>query len=185
MPPLMRSELPVVARTRHHWIVMFRLPKLWVGLCLVGLFIWALAAPAMWVVLVAVVFGGAFLRWQTWNAEQIILTRRRIIRVRGVPETTSSEAFLRIDRVSGMRMVQTVPGKILDYATIELEAPGNHPDVRHMVKLWHPHAFYRELRHMTFADRAPDPDDVGTHGSLPEDTTAPLPKLDQSALHDR
>jgi hypothetical protein len=185
MPPLMRSELPVVARTRHHWIVMFRLPKLWVGLALLALFIWALAAPAIWIVLLVVIFGGAFFRWQTWSAEQIILTRRRIIRVRGVPETTSSEAFLRIDRVSGMRMVQTVPGKLLDYATIELEAPGNHPDVRRMVKLWHPHAFYRELRHMTFADRAPDPDDVGTHGLLPEDTTAPLPKLDQSALRKR
>jgi len=38
---------------------------------------------------------------------------------------------------------------------------------------------------MTFADRAPDPDDVGTHGLLPEDVTAPLPKLDQSALRKR
>jgi hypothetical protein len=185
MPPLMRSELPVVARTRHHWIVMFRAPKPIVLIALLALFLWALIAPAMWVVLMVVIFAGAFFRWQTWNAEQIILTRRRIIRVQGVPETTSSEAFLRVDRVSGMRMVQTVPGKLLDYGTIELEAPGNHPDVRRMAKIWRPHAFYRELRHLIFTDRVPDPDDVGTHGSLPEDATAPLPKLDQSALRKR
>jgi len=185
MPPLMRSELPIVARTRHHWVVMFRRPKLIVLLALLGLFLWALVAPAMWIVLVVVLFAGAFFRWQTWNAEQIILTRRRIIRVQGVPETTSSEAFLRVDRVSGMRMVQTVPGKLLDYGTIELEAPGNHPDVRRMAKIWRPHDFYRELRHQIFTDQVPDPDDVGTQGSLPEDTTAPLPKLDQSALRKR
>jgi hypothetical protein len=178
MPPLMRSELPVVAGTRHHWIVMLRLPGKIAAIALLALIAWAWIAPAMWVVVVVVLAAAMFFRWQTWRAEKIILTRKRIIRVQGVPETTTSEAFLRVDRISGMRMVQSVPGKILDYATIELEAPGNHPDVRHMVKIWHPHEFYRELRHLIFVDRRPDPDEAGTDGELPEDVTAPLPRVD-------
>ncbi|HEY8302300.1 MAG TPA: hypothetical protein VIG48_10400 [Jatrophihabitans sp.] len=174
MPPLMRSELPVVATTRHHPVVLFRLPGKWPAIALLALAVWALFAPAMWLVVVALVVLALLFRWQTWNAERIILTRRRIIRVQGVPETTSSEAFLRVDRISGMRIVQTVPGKLLDYATIELEAPGNHPDVRHMAKIWHPHDFYRELRHLIFTERRPDPDEEGT---TPQDATAPLPRL--------
>lgn len=174
MPPLMRSELPVVATTRHHPVVLFRPPGKWPALALLALMVWALFAPAMWFVVVALLVLTVLFRWQTWNAERIILTRQRIIRVQGVPETTTSEAFLRIDRISGMRIVQTVPGKLLDYATIELEAPGNHPDVRRMAKIWHPHDFYRELRHLIFTERRPDPDEVG---SVPEDATAPLPRL--------
>lgn len=185
MPPLMRSEVPVVCTTRHHPIVLIRLPGKIPGLALLALAIWALAAPAMWIVVVLVVVVALLFRWQTWNAERIILTRKRIIRVQGVPETTTSEAFLRVDRVSGMRIVQSVPGKLLDYATIELEAPGNHPDVRRMVKIWHPHAFYRELRHLLFSEQKPDPDEVGTAAGLPEDVTAPLPRLNAPTLRKR
>ena len=185
MPPLMRSELPEVARTRHHWIVLFRLPGKIAALCLLALLIWALLAPAMWFVLVIVVLAAMLIRWQTWRAEQIILTRKRIIRVQGVPETTTSEAFLRVDRISGIRIVQTVPGKLLKYATIELEAPGNHPDVRRMAKIWHPHDFYRELRHLIFSQDGPDPDDVGTVPRMPDDVTAPLPRLSPHTLRKR
>ncbi|MGH8860818.1 MAG: hypothetical protein ACRDVG_06215 [Jatrophihabitantaceae bacterium] len=178
----MRSELPEVCRTRHHWIVLLRAPHRIAGLGLLGLFVWALLYPAMWIVLVVVLVAAMFFRWQTWRAEQIILTRKRIIRVQGVPETTSSEAFLRVDRISGIRIVQSVPGKLLDYATIELEAPGNHPDVRRMVKIWQPHAFYRDLRHLIFAEFRPDPDDVGTRRiQLPDDVTARLPRIDPPA----
>ena len=184
MPPLMRSELPVVATTRHHPIVLFRLPGKWPGLGLLALVVWALADPVIWIVVILLVAVTMLFRWQTWDAERIILTRKRIIRVQGVPETTTSEAFLRVDRISGMRIVQTVPGKLFDYATIELEAPGNHPDVRHMVKVWHPHAFYRDLRHLVFSEQRPDPDDVGT-SALPEDATAPLPHISGPTLRKR
>jgi hypothetical protein len=185
MPPLMRSELPEVARTRHHWIVLFRLPHRIPALLLLGLLIWALIESSMWFVLVIVVLVAMVIRWQTWRAEQIILTRKRIIRVQGVPETTKSEAFLRVDRISGIRIVQSVPGKLLDYATIDLEAPGNHPDVRRLVKIWHPNEFYRELRHLIFSKDGPDPDDVGTAGPPPDDVTAPLPRLSPPQLRKR
>lgn len=180
----MRSELPVVCRTRHHWSVLLRLPGKWAALGLLALLAWAVFAPAVWAVISTVVAAAIFFRWQTWQAEQIILTRKRIIRVQGVPETTKSEAFLRVDRISGLRIVQSVPGKIFDYATIELEAPGNHPDVRHMVKVWHPHEFYRELRHVIFSGGPPDPDDLGP-GAPPEDVTAPIPRITPPVLRRR
>jgi hypothetical protein len=157
----MPSELPEIARTRHHWIVLLRPPPRWGWISTLVLLVWALIAPAVWVVVFVLLVAVGFLRWQTWSAEMIILTKRRILRVRGVPETTSTEAWLRIDRVSGARLVQTVPGKVLGYGTVELEAPGNHPDVRKLVKIAEPHEFYGKLRARVFAERSrPDPDDA-------------------------
>lgn len=174
MPALLPSELPVRARTRHHWIVLFRLPHKLLTVALVVLLIAAIVAPnPMAWVLGAVLIIGGFLRLQTWQAERIILTGKRIIRVQGVPETTSSEASLRIDRVSGARLVQTVPGKLLNYGTIELEAPGDHPDVRRLSKINRPKAFYLELRRVVFGEPHPvDPDDDPR-----EYITEPLPVL--------
>ncbi|HKC28610.1 MAG TPA: PH domain-containing protein [Jatrophihabitans sp.] len=174
MPALLPSELPVRARTRHHWIVMFRRPHVLLSIALVVLIVATIVAPATFAwILTVVLLTFAFLRWQTWQAEWIILTGKRIIRVQGVPETTSSEASLRLDRISGARMVQTVPGKILGYATIELEAPGDHPDVRRLHRVGHPHAFYLRLRREVFGEPGGrDPDDDPT-----EYITEPLPFL--------
>jgi hypothetical protein len=161
VPALLQSELPVRARTRHHWVVMFRRPHLVLVLALVLLLLMAFVRPNPMAWVFCLVVGAfAFLRWQTWQAEWVILTTKRIIRVQGVPETTTSEASLRVDRISGARMVQTVPGKIFGYATIELEAPGNHPDVRRLERIARPLDFYRELRAVVFGEPvAPDPDD--------------------------
>ena len=173
MPALLQSELPELARTRHHWIVLISPPSKWALLGLAILFAAAVYRPVPFALLFLIVIVAACaLRWQTWRAELIILTRKRVVRVRGVPETTSSEASLRIDRVSGARLIQTVPGKILDYGTIELEAPGDHPDVRHLVRIAEPHTFYNQLRRLLFTDPLErDPDD-GTA----QFTTEPLPR---------
>jgi hypothetical protein len=178
VPALLPSELPVRARVRHHWIVMFRRPHLLLLLALVLLFLMAVVAPnKMGWVFVLVLLGFGFLRWQTWQAEWVILTSKRIIRVQGVPETTTSEASLRVDRISGARMIQTVPGKLLGYATIDLEAPGNHPDVRRLERIAHPHAFFLELRRVIFGEPVPpDPDD-DPRGYEAEFETEPLPFL--------
>jgi Bacterial PH domain len=133
---------------------------------------WAQPNP-MAFVLVLVLGGNIFLRWQTWRAESVILTRARLIRVRGVPETTSSESSLRLDRISGVVLEQTVLGKILDYGSIEVEAPGQHPDVRILTKIGRPHPFYLQIRRVVFGEGVDlDPDD------RPQDfVTAPLPRL--------
>ena len=169
----MQSELPEFARARHHWIVLLRAPSKWSAIALAALLAAAIFRPVPFVALFLVVaVAGAALRWQTWRAEVIILTRKRVVRVRGIPETTTTEASLRIDRVSGARLVQTVPGKILDYGTIELEAPGDHPDVRRLVRIAEPMPFYNQLRSVIFADqhRADPNDGVGAY------VTEPLPR---------
>jgi hypothetical protein len=176
VPALLPSELPVRARTRHHWVVLFRLPHKLLAIALLLLLIMAIISPNPMAWLLAVVVGAfAFLRWQTWQAEWIIITGKRIIRIQGVPETTSSEASLRIDRISGARMIQTVPGKIFGYANVELEAPGEHPDVRRLKRIARPHEFFLELRRVVFGEpRPPDPDDIPR-----EFDTEPLPRRDQ------
>jgi hypothetical protein len=174
LPALLPSELPVRARTRHHWIVLLRLPHKLLGIALLVLLVAAFVEPNPMAWLLGLVLALlAFLRWQTWNAEWVIITSKRIIRVQGVPETTSTEASLRLDRVSGARLIQTVPGKILNYGTIELEAPGDHPDVRRIRRIANPHQFYLALRQVVFGDGVPlDPDDD------PGDyVTEPLPFL--------
>jgi hypothetical protein len=175
VPALLPSELPVRARTRHHWVVMFRPPHKLLSLALLLLVLMAVISPNPMAWLLFLVLGGlAFLRWQTWQAEWVILTGKRIIRVQGVPETTSSEASLRIDRISGARMIQTVPGKLFGYANIELEAPGDHPDVRRLKRIARPHEFYLELRRVIFGEpHPPDPND-----EVQEYITEPLPLRD-------
>jgi hypothetical protein len=157
---------------------MFRRPHWLLLIAFLLLVVMAAVSPKSvgWI-LVLVVLGFGFVRWQTWQAEWVIVTSKRIIRVQGVPETTTSEASLRIDRISGARMIQTVPGKLLGYATIELEAPGNHPDVRRLERIGNPHVFFLELRRVIFGDPAPpDPDDDPL-GYEAEFETEPLPFL--------
>jgi hypothetical protein len=171
---LLPSEMPVLARARHHWIVMLRPTNRIVAVGLLVLFLAAVAKPDPMVLVLAVVVGTiGFLRWQVWRAEVVLITRTRIIRVRGVPETTSSESSLRLDRIAGAVLVQTVPGKLLNYGSIEIEAPGQHPDVRLILKIARPHPFYLQLRRVVFGEGIDlDPDD------RPQDfITAPLPRL--------
>jgi len=170
----MQWELPELARARHHWIVLLTPPSKWASIGLAILFAAAVFKPMPFAALFLIsAVAGAALRWQTWRAELIILTSKRVIRVQGIPETTSSEASLRIDRVSGARLVQTVPGKLLNYGTIELEAPGDHPDVRHLVRIAEPLQFYNQLRAVIFGGdvSGPDPDDGRTRYP-----TEPLPR---------
>jgi hypothetical protein len=158
-------------------MILFRGPRHWISLAaLVGLFAWGLFAPAMLVVLVLILAANMFVRVRAWRAETVILTQKRVIRVQGVPETTRTEASLRLDRVSGARLIQTVPGKLLDYGTIELEAPGDHPDVRRLVRIRRPREFYSALRAIVFGEGVdPDPD-----AGMSAESTQPLPRLGPS-----
>jgi Bacterial PH domain len=171
---LLPSELPIIARARKHWIVIFAPPHKYVSIGLVVLFFAAVGQPdPMALLFAAVIATMGFFRWQTWRAEAILITRTRLIRVRGVPETTSSESSLRLDRISGVVLEQTVLGKILNYGSIEIEAPGQHPDVRLLKVIARPQRFYLQLRRVVFGkDVDLDPDD------RPQDfITSPLPRL--------
>lgn len=174
---------------RLHWTTMMRRPSLVLVIALAVLFAAAVFKPdPMALVFLVVLSAAGYLRWQQWRAEQVILTRRRIIRVRGVPETTTTESSLRLDRISGAVLEQTVMGKLLNYGTIELEAPGQHPEVRMLSKIARPHAFYLEVRKVVFgtpSDLDPysggngyldaDPDELPAHDARTDLPTAPLP----------
>lgn len=174
MPPLLRSELPIRARTRHHPIVLFRKTH---KITAILLGITAFAALIYWAALLVLVLELAWIfywRYEMWAAEWIILTGKRVIRIQGIPETTTSEASLRIERVSGARIVQTLPGRWFDYGDIELEAPGDHPEVHKLMRLGDVESFYMTLREVIFGEPVPppDPDD-----EPPEHITEPLPQI--------
>jgi hypothetical protein len=172
VPPFLRAELPVRARTQHHPIVLFRRTTKVTAVLLLATAVAAFFSGWGRVALVTEIVWIGFWRWRTWRAEWIFLTRKRIVRVQGIPETTTSEASLRLDRVSGARLVQTPLGRLLGYGTIELEAPGEHPDVRKLVTINRAEQFYLVLREVIFVGDEPDPDDH------PQDyVTAPLPPL--------
>jgi hypothetical protein len=180
VPPFLPNELPVRARTRHHPIVLLRKTH---KLTAVVLAVTVLASFfSFWgrVLLVAELAWILYWRWRIWRAEWILLTRKRIIRIQGIPETTSAEASLRLDRVSGLRLVESPMGKLLNYGTIELEAPGDHPDVRKLRTIQGAGRFYLILRNVIFNESERDPDDY------PEDyITAPLPDLRNAPPHTR
>jgi hypothetical protein len=174
MPAFLPSELPILGRVRHHWIVLLRLPHPVLGIALLVLLVMAWAQPYPTVIVLALLLGGnLLLRWQTWRAESVILTRTRIIRVRGVPETTSSESSLRLSGISGLVLEQTVLGKLLDYGSIEIEAPGQHPDVRQLTKIARPHPFYLQIRRVIYGKEA----DFDPTNRPADFITAPLPRL--------
>ncbi|MGN6607748.1 MAG: PH domain-containing protein [Jatrophihabitans sp.] len=176
MPPLLRSELPIRARTRHSPITWFRRTSRETAVVLALTLVagW-LFLSGWWAVLLVALELLAILafRIHTWSAEWIILTGKRIIRIQGVPETTTAEASLRIDRVSGARLVQTVPGKWFGYGTIELEAPGDHPDTHNLTRINDAVGFFMILRELIFGEpQPPDPDD---HPA--DHITEPLPAV--------
>jgi len=177
VPAFLRSELPLRATVRHHWLVIFRLPsRRW-------LIVWALDIVASWIWFNPVgwasllfLAGILWLRWREWRAELIMLTGKRIVRTQGIPETTEIEAWMRLDRVSGVRIEQSLPGKILRYATVVLEAPGSHPGTRDLRMISKPFEFYSVLRRLVLdGPTSPDPDDSGADLLEGEYVTEPLP----------
>lgn len=173
MPAFLRSELPPLASTRHHWIVLLRRPHPILAVALLVMLIAAIVTPSpMAYLFAAVILAMALLRLQTWRAERVILTHARIVRVSGVPETTSSESSLKLERVSGAVLVQTVLGKILGYGDIEIDAPGR-TDIRTLHTIARPHEFYLQLRRVVFGGGA-DPDEGDDPAGF---DTSPLPAL--------
>ncbi len=135
------------------------------------LLVLAIGAPNPWVLvlLVAVVLF-ALLRWHIWQGEYITLTSKRIIRKQGVAETDWSESSIRLDRISGVWVVQTVPGKWLNYATIELAAPGTDEDTHTLRRIADPQHFYETLRWLVFGDPPPgSPPVPGAAPRIPPD----------------
>ncbi len=182
MPALLPSEGPIRARARQHWIVLLRRPHRWAFYAALILFAVALLSRngTAWIVLLLFLAVSAWLRVREWRAERFLLTGKRMIHVSGTVETTTSEASLRVDRISGIRLIETPLGKVMHYANLEVEAPGDHPGLSRLIRLSNPSRFYDELRYLVYGEPGrPDPDDGPT-----EYVTAPLPQLDSGAPQD-
>ncbi|SHF83390.1 PH domain-containing protein [Jatrophihabitans endophyticus] len=180
MPELLESEKgrPQYEVRQHRIVLLIRKPrKHWVilltALALLGyLFPATFAIPA---VVVAALLG--FMRYRLWAAERIVLTHKRIVHVYGVLETTREEASLRLDRISGLRIKETFWGRLWGYATIYLEAPGEHPGLKRLFRIARPHPFYVRLRSVVFGEpHAGDPDEGPTHHTS-DQVTDELPDL--------
>jgi hypothetical protein len=194
MPASRPPEWPYVIR--HHWVVIFSSPGRfgWVVLGLLVIFP-IVAGWLAWVPLVLVLAALFGFRYQEWRAETIELDPRTIRHARGVAETTASSAFLRVDRIAGAVLSRTVPGKLLGYGTLHLEAPGSHPDFRKLSKIERPEETFAlleslMLRHGPMAGEAWDsggahPHDIGSglgeaqRRTAEQRETAPLPRLDR------
>jgi uncharacterized membrane protein YdbT with pleckstrin-like domain len=161
------------ARRRQSKVVLLSPPHKLLTAALLVLLIMAIAQPRwMVVVLLLVVLAIGVWRVLNWQAEWILLTDKRIIRTAGLPETTTVEAFLRVDRISGVVLVQSVFGRLCGYGTIHIEASGSHPTLRTLEKVADVGPFYLILRDAVFGTKGVDPDEE------PADyVTAELPVL--------
>ena len=179
MPQFLPSELPVRATTRQHPIVLFRRVHKWTLVVLVVLLLASIVVSHRLVILLAlVVVAIAGWRYLLWRNERIYLTAKRIVRMEGIPALTRHEAWLRVDRISGARFEVTQLGVWLDYATITLEAPGDHPGIKNLYRVGRASPFYLAMRDTVFGETsAPDPDEGPDHRRT-DYVTAPLPRLD-------
>jgi hypothetical protein len=180
MPQFLPSELPVRATTRQHWIVLFRRVHRRTLIVFAVLLLLAILWPDPWVLaLIVMVLVLAAWRYLLWRNERIYLTSKRIVRMEGIPAVTRHEAWLRVDRISGAQFREEWPGTWLDYATIDLEAPGDHPGVRHLIRVGRANPFYLTMRDTVFGEVwSPDPDEDSRHGVPTDYVTEPLPRLD-------
>jgi hypothetical protein len=167
-------------RIRHHWIVLLDLPSKWGWLGLAILVVIGITGGWLaWLPLLVVLGAVVIFRVQEWRAEVIELDRLTIRRARGVRETSVSHGLFRIDRISGVVLSQTVPGKLLHYGSLQLEAPGSHPDFRVLARIQNPEQTFELLESFMFRtarrdlDNDTDPNDVGTD----DQQTSPLPSL--------
>jgi hypothetical protein len=180
VPAFLPNELPIQGRVRHHWIILLRHPHKVLGIALLIMLALLVLGPDpwLWLFILLLTIGIVMtFRVREWRAEQIILTQTRILRVRGLPETTATESSLRLDRISGAVVEQSVLGKFLGYASIELEAAGSHPDFRHLRNIEQPDRFYLQLRHIIFGEGTKAPPWTGDDdGRYPDEfETTPLP----------
>ena len=142
--------------------------------------------PMLYVFSVVFALAGWF-RWRLWRAERVWLTSKRIVHVQGVLETSRTEAWLRLDRISGMRITESAIGRWLGYATIYVEAPGDHPGLRRLFRISKALSFYRRFRELVIEGSAvgdPDFDDVAGRTIDGDYITERLPSIPEREVED-
>ncbi|MFP4172628.1 MAG: PH domain-containing protein [Candidatus Hydrogenedentota bacterium] len=149
----------VVYRARLHWMLFLKPVAWWVAAIalyvIAGRLLSFLPAEAHSVGQTARTWGGlilfalAFLQTLsvllTYISSEFAVTNRRLIVKVGLVRRESLETLL--SRVEGLDVNQTVPGRLLDYGTIEIRGMGGH--VKAYANISHPielrSAVYREV----------------------------------------
>jgi len=121
----------VITRTHLHWIILIKpvllafliggLAGLVLGLILSG---FNIGGAVPWVILLA--FGGAVIAgvisWFVVQSSEFALTDKRVLIKVGIIERKSVELIL--NKLEAIRVDQTVPGRILNFGTLDITGTG-------------------------------------------------------------
>ncbi len=136
---LMDGEV-VVYRTRLHWIV-FAWPFFWVALFAVMLGMGDPTAPLAWITIICALITGipALINYLT---SEFGLTNKRVIIKVGWLKRYSFETLL--NKIEGIQVSQSIPGRMLDYGTIIITGTGGSREP--FVKISSPLEFRRQVQ---------------------------------------
>jgi uncharacterized membrane protein YdbT with pleckstrin-like domain len=127
--PLIQSEVPL-REVRGHWIAMVR-RMAWAILILVVVVLVDIVSTPLkgGEVRVVVTLGGvaivgllAMFAYYEWRADLLVITNKRLISHRGIGHRTIKMFML--DNVMYVYVKQTGMGRLMDYARVEVVAPG-------------------------------------------------------------
>jgi len=126
--PLIQSEIPV-REVRGHWIAMV-MRMAWAGLILLVVLVLDIFGTVIdgqsRVVLtlggLAIVALLAMFAYYEWKADLLVITNKRLISHRGIGHRTVKMFML--DNVMYVYVRQTGMGRLMDYARVEVVAPG-------------------------------------------------------------
>jgi len=126
--PLIQSEIPI-REVRGHWIAMVR-RMAWAILILVVILLVDILGVALdgQIRLVLTLMGLAIVgllamfAYYEWRADLLVITNKRLISHRGIGHRTVKMFML--DNVMYVYVKQTGVGRLMDYARVEVVAPG-------------------------------------------------------------
>jgi Bacterial PH domain len=85
-------------------------------------------------------------RGAAWPAMYLVVTNERMMLVRGV--LTRTAAALPLQKVTGLALKRTVPGRLLGYGTLIVDCPGRRQVFRKVRYLPYPEQLYLEISNL-------------------------------------
>jgi hypothetical protein len=85
-------------------------------------------------------------RGAAWPATYLVVTNERMMLVRGV--LTRTAAAMPLQKVTGLALKRTVPGRLLGYGTLIVDCPGRRQVFRKVRYLPYPEQLYLEISNM-------------------------------------
>jgi hypothetical protein len=85
-------------------------------------------------------------RGAAWPATYLVVTNERMMLVRGV--LTRTAAAMPLQKVTGLALKRTVPGRLLGYGTLIIDCPGRRQVFRKVRYLPYPEQLYLEISNL-------------------------------------